>query len=213
MNSLKQALIQLKADWKNSLFLGCTATLFVLAVRFTPYISALLISFGLLFLQEITNRLLTQKAYPKTASFLKENLPAFIISSLILLPTSALLGSAIGVLESPQNLLQTIPMSWGLLILALHFYLVLSHSLRLNIENDIPLAKAVDIAALASLKNFREYFIIAFYAGLAVLISGYLWGAGFIVSLPVIFYATHFCYTTTKDRGLLQDKSNPPNPQ
>ncbi|AHZ85862.1 hypothetical protein AB1A81_01040 [Bdellovibrio bacteriovorus] len=210
MNSLKQALIQLKADWKNSLFLGCTATLFVLAVRFTPYVSALLISFGLLFLQEVTNRYLTFKAWPRDLTFLKENALTFLITSLILLPTSTLLGSAIGVLESPQDFLHTIPMSWGLLILAVYFYLVLAHALRMTIENGTALAKAVDIAALASLKNFREYFIIAFYMALAVLISGILWGAGFIVTLPVIFYAAHYSFLATKERGLLQEKRTEP---
>ncbi|UXR65543.1 hypothetical protein EZJ49_04665 [Bdellovibrio bacteriovorus] len=207
MNSLKQALIQLKEDWRNSLLLGCIATIFVLLVRFVPYLSAFVISMGLLFLQEISNQYSQARKWPQQFNFIKQHLLSFVVTALILLPTSALLGSAMGLLQSPQDILQTIPLSLGLLILALYFYLILNHALRLNMENDTSLAKAIDIVALASIKNFKEYFLVSFYLSVAILISGLLWGFGFIVTLPFVFFATNHIYRHIKDKGALNRKT------
>lgn len=207
MNSLKQALIQLKEDWRNSLLLGCIATIFVLLVRFVPYLSAFFISLGLLFLQEISNQYSQTHKWPQQFSFLKQHLLSFVVTALILLPTSALLGSAMGLLQSPQDIFQTIPLSLGLLILALYFYLILNHALRLNMESGTSLAKAIDVVALASMKNFKEYFLVSFYLSLAILISGLLWGAGFIVTLPFVFFATNSIYRHIKKSGALDKKA------
>lgn len=203
MNSLKQALIQLKEDWLNSLLLGCIATIFVLLVRFVPYVSAFLISLGLLFLQEVSNQYSETRKWPQNFSFLKQHLLSFVVTALILLPTSALLGSAMGLLQSPQNFLQTVPLSLGLLILALYFYLILNHALRLSMESGTSLAKSIDVAALASVKKFKDYFLVSFYLGVAVLIAGLLWGLGFIITLPFVFFATNYIYAHIKSSGVL----------
>lgn len=189
-------------DWRNSLLLGVIASCYIFFVRFIPYISVYVVSVGLLIIQQITNNFLTNQKWPQNFSFLKNQLAPISITALVLIPTSTLLGSAIGLLESPQSIIHTAPLSFLLLIIAIYFYLILAHSIRLNLEENISLPKAIDIAALASLKNMRVYLIMSFYLGLLILIAGLLYGVGLIVALPLLFFGTHFSYVDLKARNL-----------
>lgn len=201
MNSFKQALNQLNNSWKNSLLLGVLATFFVFLVRYIPWGSAFVMSFGILIFQEVARNLVVTTSWRHHSPFLRKEWIPYLITSLILLPTSVLMGSALGILESPQTLLATAPMSLGLLILAVYFYLVLSHALRLHSEKNESLAKAIDIVGLASLRHFRLYFTLSFYFGLLILISGMTKGVGLLVTLPLLFYANHFAYVEMNQRG------------
>lgn len=92
----------------------------------------------------------------------------------------------------------TLPVVWGLLILCVYFYLVLSHSLRLRLTENVGIAKAIDIVGAASLKNFQAYFRLSFYLSLMIIVSGLTWGVGFIVTLPLVFFSSHFSYLDLK---------------
>ncbi|UOF00219.1 hypothetical protein [Bdellovibrio reynosensis] len=204
MNSFKQALNQFKATWKLSLAFGVLVTAFIFLVRDLPYVSAFLISLGFLIFQDVASHFITAKNFQTNFSYLKTHLPAYIITSFILLPTSVLFGSALGILQSPNNLFVTASLALGLLILGVYFYFVLSQSLRRHIETKESLAKAIDAVGLASVKQFQLYLPLSFYFGLFILIAGMTWGAGLIVALPIMFYANHFSYLESKAAGFLQ---------
>lgn len=194
MNSFKQALIQLKNAWKNSLLLGAASTMFVIAVHNLPFISAFAISFGILAFQTAAQFLIEGKTKPHDIPFTRKNLFSYLIVSLILVPTSVLLGSAIGLLQSPQDFFTTAPLSLGLLILGLYFYFLFSHSLRYHLQTRENLSKAIDIIGWASIKNFRLYLSLSVYFSLLILISGMTKGVGLIVTLPLLFYTNYFSY-------------------
>ncbi|WP_374029530.1 hypothetical protein [Bdellovibrio bacteriovorus] len=203
MNSFKQALNHFKGTWKDSLIFGLCATLIVFLVRYIPYVSAFLISFCLLALQEIAQYKVEKNAWPREL-FHKKSLPSYLITSLILLPTSVLLGSAIGILQSPQALWMTAPLSLGLLMLAVYFYFVLSHSLRFHLETNESLGKAIDVVGLVSIKSFKNYFVLSFYFALLILLSSLIAGLGLIAVLPLLFYVGHFFYLEIKPLVLLK---------
>lgn len=194
MNSFKQALFQFKNTWKNSLLLGATSASFVIVVHNLPYLSAFLISFGVLIFQTIAQNLIEGKTKAHDLLFLVKGIISYLIISLMLLPTSVLLGSAIGILQSPQDLFTSIPLSLGLIILGLYFYFLFSHSLRYHLEKKENLGKAIDIIGLASLKNFRLYLSLSVYFSILILISGITKGAGLIATLPILFYTNCFSY-------------------
>lgn len=194
MNSFKQALNQLKSTWKNSFLLGATATVFVIAVHNLPLISAFTISIGVLAFQTVAQTIIEGKVKLQNFSFLRKDLFSYIIASLILLPTSILIGSAIGILQSPQDFFTTIPLSLGLLILGLYFYFLFSHSLRYHLQTKVSLAKSIDAIGLVSIKKIRLYLSLSVYFSVLIAISGMTKGAGLIVTLPLLFYANHFSY-------------------
>lgn len=205
MNSFKQALNQLKNHWQQSLVLGAVTSILLLLTRYLPYVGAFFISLILLLSQHITEQWLKGNNW-KDFSFPKETLPAFIIVSVILFPTSVLVGSSLGIIQSSQELWIAIPTAWGLLMIAVYFYLVLSHALKLRLENNVGIAKAIDIAGLASLKKFKLYFILSFYLGLLFLLSGFIWNVGLLVTLPLLFYSGHFAFQEVKASGLLNSQ-------
>ncbi|WP_295905631.1 hypothetical protein [uncultured Bdellovibrio sp.] len=203
MNSFKQALNHLKSHWQQSLALGAAASVLLLLTRYLPYIGAFFISLILLIFQHATEQWLAGKNW-KDISFLKKALPAFIIVSVILFPTSVLVGSSMGIIQSSQGFFVAVPTAWGLLMIAVYFYLVLSHSLRLRFEDNVGIAKAIDIAGMASLKNFKLYFILSFYLSLLLVLSGFAWNIGLLVILPLLFFSSHFSFIEMKKMGLLQ---------
>lgn len=194
MNSFKQALNQLKISWKYSLLLGLIGTILIFTVRYIPYLSAFALAFGILILQEFAQMGINSPAGPYNLNFIRKNLLSFTGTSLILLPTIVLGGSAFGILESPQGLLTTLPLAGCLFILAIYFYLILSHSLRFHLETKVSLPKAIDLIGISSIRNFRLYLILSFYFGVLLLISALAWGIGFIIALPLLFYVDHFAY-------------------
>lgn len=194
MNSLKQALIQMKTDWQSALLLGCVSTLLVMAVRFIPFGSAFLLSLGLLFLQQVTEYRLKNHSWPRHTDFMSGRWLPMVVCSLILIPTSALLGAATGLLQSPQEMISALPLSLGLHWIAIYFYLIVAHSLKLREEGGADLAKAIDLIAMSSLRQFRSYFATSFYLALAIMVSSLTWGAGYIVVLPLLFFTSSFSY-------------------
>lgn len=197
MNSFKQALNHFKVHWRDSLLLGLVATAFIVCLRPLPYLSAFAISVFLLLFQFVSERLIEHKNW-RDFSSLKNGVASLIIVSVVLFPTNVLVGSALGLLQSPQGFLMTLPVVWGLLILCVYFYLVLSHSLRLRLTENVGIAKAIDIVGAASLKNFQAYFRLSFYLSLMIIVSGLTWGVGFIVTLPLVFFSSHFSYLDLK---------------
>lgn len=171
--------------------------------RYIPYLNAFFLALGLLILQEVARIQITARSWPKNWDFFKNEAVAYIVMSLILLPTIILAGSALGVLQSPQSLLTTLPLSFLLLLIASYFYIVLSHSLRYHIEKKVSLAQSIDIVGLSSVRNFKNYFLLSFYGGILLLVSEITWGVGFIISLPLIFYFNYFSYSELDQRGLI----------
>lgn len=204
MPYFKQALIQLRASPKESLLLGAASALLIAISRYIPYLNAFFLALGLLILQEAARTQITTKSWPKNFDFLKNEAVTYIVMSLILLPTIILAGSALGVLQSPQSLLTTLPLSFLLLFIASYFYIVLSHSLRYHIEKKVSLAQSIDIVGLSSVRNFKNYFLLSFYGGILLLVSEITWGVGFIISLPLIFYFNYFFYSELDRLGLIE---------
>lgn len=200
MNSFKQALILLKANPKESLLLGLVATCFVFLVRYVPYISALVISFGVLALQEFAQKWIETKTWSQDLHALKKGVLPYLIVSFVLLPTSVLLGSALGVMESPQGIFYNFLLSWGLMILAVYFYFVLSQALRFHLEGNDGLAKAIDRVGLASFRHFKNYFVLSFYFSFLILLSEMIKGVGLLVTLPLLFFTNHYLYLEMKSR-------------
>lgn len=198
MNSFKQALNLLKVNWKNSLLFGFVAMLFVFLARATPGVGAIVISLVLLIFQEMARRLIIENKPLRQISFEAKELVSYLITAVALFPTGALFGSALGLLDSPQNFLMTAPLSLLLMIVASYFYFVLSQSLRWHLETQRGLAKSIDIWGMTSLKNFRTYLVVSFYAGLLVFLAGMTKGVGLIVALPLIFFANHYLYIEKK---------------
>ena len=162
MNPVKQALFAFKQNWKESLYLGVAATIFTFFAQVVPFIGAFLISLGLLIFQELANLRLSSEVWKKDLSHLQNDWISFIITAVILMPTGILLGSAFGVLESPQSRFESWPMALGLFILGVYFFLILSHGLILQQERHQGIARTLDVAALASIKNFKTYIFINF---------------------------------------------------
>lgn len=194
MNSFKQALNLLKANLKNSFWFGFVAMLFIFLARATPGVGAIVVSLVLLIFQEMAIRLLLEKKNLRQISFESRELVSYLIISVALFPTSALFGSAVGLLESPQSFLMTVPFSILLMIAATYFYLVLSQSLRWHMESQNSIAKSIDTWGMASIKNFKDYLGVSFYAALLIFVSAMTKGVGLIAALPLIFIANHYLY-------------------
>lgn len=206
MNPVKQALFAFKQNWKESLYLGVAATVFTFFAQIVPFVGAFLISLGLLIFQEIANVRLSSGAWKKDLSHLQNDWISFLITAVVLMPTGILLGSAFGVLESPQERLQSWPMALGLFILGVYFFLILSHGLILQRERHEGIAKSLDTAALASIKNFKTYLAVSFYVSLALVVGSLLKGIGFIVALPFLFYCDYFAFKYVKEKGVFEKK-------
>lgn len=194
MNSFKQALNLLKVTLKNSLMFGFVAMLFIFLARATPGVGAIVVSLVLLIFQEMAIRLIIEKKNPRQISFESKELISYLMIAVALFPTSALFGSSVGILESPQGLLMTVPLAILLMIIATYFFLVLSQSLKWHIETQTSIAKSIDIWGMASIRNFKDYLGVSFYAALLIFISAMTKGAGLIAALPLIFFANHYLY-------------------
>ncbi|MDG0814739.1 hypothetical protein [Bdellovibrio svalbardensis] len=194
MNPVKQALIAFKTNWKESLYLGAAATVFIFFSQVVPFIGAFLISLGLLIFQELTNIRLRTGQWKLDLSHFQNDWMSLIITAIILMPTGILLGSAFGLLQSPQEHWRTFPMSLGLFILGIYFFMILSHGFNLQQKLHGGIAKALDATALASIKNFKLYLVASFYTSVALMIGGLLKGVGFVLALPFLFYVGYFVF-------------------
>lgn len=191
--------------WRFGLFLGALSTLLMLASEHIPYIGAFLLSLGLLTLQQLCDQKILGS---HNHTWSTKKVSSLIVSSLILFPSSVLMGSSMGILSSPQSLLYTLPLSIMLLTLSVYFYLVLAHALRLQRDREVHIGKAIDIVGIGSFRKFGFYCALSFYLGILIGISGLLWGGGFIFTLPLLFYVSHFSYNEV--RTLLTSESSLP---
>lgn len=195
-----------KENWKESLLLGIAATSFTFFSQIVPMIGALLISVGLLIFQEMANLRLQKGRWERDLTHLKNDWLAWIITAVVLMPTGILMGSAFGLLHSPQELWRTLPMALGLFMLGVFFYFILTHGLNLQLEQPEGIAKTLDKSALASVKNLRLYFPCVFYVSVLLVISAFMRGFGFIVSLPFMFYVSFYLYTEMKNKKAFDKK-------
>lgn len=202
MKSFKQALNQLKNHLQHSLLLGVLGALLLYTVRHIPYLGAFVLAFGALYLQDLARTLAETNAWPRNFQIIKGNLFAYVGTSVVLVPTFVLGGSAMGLLQSPQGLLLVMPLALLLFILSIYFYFILSHSLRLHLETKLSLPKAIDTVGLSSIRNFKIYLPLSFYFGLLMMLSGMTWGAGYVISLPLLFYVGHYSYLELQRQDL-----------
>ena len=195
-----------KENWKESLLLGITATCFTFFSQIVPMIGALLISVGLLIFQEMANMRLQKGRWERDLTHLKNDWVSWIITAVVLMPTGILMGSAFGLLHSPQELWRTIPMALGLFMLGVFFYFILTHGLNLQLEHSEGIAKTLDKSALASVRNLRLYFPCVFYVSVLLIISAFMRGFGFIVALPFMFYVCFYLYAEMKKKNAFDKK-------
>lgn len=188
----------------NTLILGASSTFLTLTSKHIPYINAFLLGLGLLALQTLANTLIITNKWPNRFSPIYRNLAAYTATSLFLLPTYILCGSAVGILQTPQDIVLTLPLASGLFMISVYFYLLISHSLRWHLEGKVSLARAIDLVAGASLRNYRLYFNVSFYFGILMVISVWTWGAGLLFTLPFLFYCDHFLFTDMKQNKLIE---------
>lgn len=189
--------------WRESLLLGLSGAILIYFVRFIPYLGAFILALGILGLQGIAQNIVEGAAWSKNLSFFRKHSLSYIAAGLLLLPTFALAGSAIGLLQSRQNFLMMAPLASTLLFLGMYFYFIFTHSLRVHLEKGERFVKAIDIVGLCSIRNFKIYFLLSFYSGLFLLISIMTWGAALVVTLPLMFYANYFSFLELDQRGLI----------
>lgn len=194
MNSFKQALNLIKYDWRSSLLLGLVSTAIILVATVSPLFSSFFIALSILIIQEASTYFIINKSWRLKTNLKPDQFMALVATALLLIPTSILLGSALGLLQSPQQWFVTTPLSLTLLIIAMFFYFVLSHALRLHLESKQSLMKSFDSIGLGSIKNFRVYLTVSFYSACLVLFAGMTKGVGLIVVLPLILFVNHFSF-------------------
>ncbi|HWU42066.1 MAG TPA: hypothetical protein VN132_01470 [Bdellovibrio sp.] len=203
MNPVKQALSAFKNNWKESLWLGAAATIYTYFAQLLPMIGALFISLGLLIFQEIVNKWMKTGRWSMDLTHLKNHWVAFVLISIVLMPTGILLGSAFGLLESPQSEWQNIPLSFALFILGIYFYFILAHAFSFSIETTKSVAKAIDSTAIVSMKRYKIYLPTAFFMSLIFMLAGFLRGLGLVIALPLLFFSSAVIYQDV--RSLLKN--------
>lgn len=194
MNSFKQALTYLIRHFKNSLILGVVSTFFFYLSRFIPYFGALILSIGFLIMRDQGWHQIQKQNWDRNLDHVRHHFISYLATSLILFPTFILLGSALGVLESPQNILTSLLFSVGLLTVSVYFYFILSHSLQFHLKSKTPLTKAIDKIGLRSLKSMNRYTSASLMIGILLAVSDLFWGVGFLLTLPVMFFTDYFIY-------------------
>ncbi len=207
MNPVKQALIAFKTNWKESLYLGAAATVFIFFSQIVPFIGAFLISIGLLIFQELTNIRLETGKWKMDLTHFRNDWMSLIITAIVLMPTGILLGSAFGILQSPEAHWRSLPTSLSLFILGIYFYMILSHGFNLQQRQRVGIARTLDMSALASVKNFKLYLVASFYVSVALMIGGLLRGAGFVLALPFLFYAGYYVFADMNSRDAFKKGS------
>ncbi|WP_413576595.1 hypothetical protein ACLVWU_00985 [Bdellovibrio sp. HCB290] len=206
MHSVKQALIMFRQNWKDSLLLGVLATLFTFFSQIVPVIGALLIAVGLLIFQELANLRLQKGRWQRDFTHLQKDWVSWLITAVILMPTGILMGSAFGIIHSPQPLIQSLPAGFGLMSLGVFFYFILSHGLNLQLETHQGIAKALDRTALSSVRNLGTYLIATMTVALALVIATYLRGYGLVLALPLMFFTCFYLYIELKNKKAFDKK-------
>ena len=108
------------------------------------------------------------------------------------MPTSILVGSAFGLLQTPQELWMTLPLTSGLFFLGIYFYIILNQAIELHLNSSQTLAKSIDVVALTSFRFLKKYALASFYLGALFSLSSLANGAGFVLALPALFFVTYY---------------------
>ncbi|WP_413559409.1 hypothetical protein [Bdellovibrio sp. HCB209] len=206
MHSVKQAFIMLRQIWKDSLLLGVLATSFTFFSQIVPTIGALLIAVGLLIFQELANLRLQKGRWDRDFTHLQKEWVAWLVTAVILMPTGILMGSAFAVIHSPQPMWQSVPAGFGLMVLGVLFYFILSHGLNLQLETHQSIAKSLDKAALAAMKNLGSYIPATIVISIALVIATFMRGFGLILVLPFMFYTCFYLYIEMKNKKAFDKK-------
>ncbi|MEK2689611.1 hypothetical protein [Bdellovibrio sp. GT3] len=206
MQSVKQALIMFRTNWKDSLILGVLATLFTFFSQIVPVIGALLISVGLLIFQELANLRLQKGRWERDFTHLQKEWVSWLVTAVILMPTGILMGSAFGIIHSPQPIAQSLPAGFGLMALGVFFYFILTHGLNLQLETHQGIAKSLDRAALSSVRNLGPYVAATLVIAAALVIATYLRGYGLILALPLMFFTCFYLYMQMKKKNAFDKK-------
>ncbi|WP_413583175.1 hypothetical protein [Bdellovibrio sp. HCB288] len=206
MQSVKQALIMFRTNWKDSLILGVLATLFTFFSQIVPVIGALLISVGLLIFQELANLRLQKGRWERDFTHLQKEWVSWLVTAVILMPTGILMGSAFGIIHSPQPVAQALPAGFGLMSLGVFFYFILTHGLNLQLETHQGIAKSLDRSALSSVRNLGPYVAATLVIAAALVIATYLRGYGLILALPLMFFTCFYLYMQMKKKNAFDKK-------
>jgi hypothetical protein len=194
MNPIKQALIFLIQIWKKNLIVGVITSTLIFVSGYLGSYSILFVAPLLLFIQQSYNRVLESQDSLVKIAFIKRNLISIIIVGLAFSPTGILLGSAFGLLESPEDRFSNVLRAEWLLLVCCLIYLVVNHGLTLHFHGKTGLARSLDIAIQSGFKKIVSYVISSFYMSISLLIAGFFYGYGMMVSLPFVFLVCYFHY-------------------
>jgi hypothetical protein len=192
MHLFKQALIQYKTHWQESLLIGLFSFVCVLAAPSIPIVGSFFLSLVLLSFQLVIWFRLENKRWPIKNDLFPQTVIPLLVCSLVMTPTSILIGSAHGLLASPQDLLTSWLLSIGLLFVGLYFYFLIAHALLLTRATNLGIAKALDRAALETMRNFRLFAPLCLIFAILFLISQATLGAGWVLALPLLYYTGSF---------------------
>lgn len=192
MHLFKQALIQYKTHWQESLLIGLFSFMCVLAAPTLPLVGSFFLSLVLLSFQLVIWFRLENKRWPIKSDLFPQAITPLLICSLVMTPTSILIGSAHGLLASPQGILTSWPLSVGLLFIGIYFYFLIAHALLLTRATSLGIAKALDRAALDTMRNFRLFAPLCLIFAVLFLLSQLTVGAGWIFALPLLYYVCSY---------------------
>lgn len=192
MPIFKQALIQYKEHWKIAVILGFLSMICVLAAPFVPLAGSFVLSFLLLTLQAVTWFWIDHNKWPQKNDLLPRMIIPLLVCSIVMTPTSILIGSASGLLSSPQGFMTSWPLALGIIFLGLYFYFLIARALLITLSTSLGIAQALDQAALESIKNFRKMSSLVLIFSALVLLSEVTFGMLWIITLPLLFFATSY---------------------
>jgi hypothetical protein len=192
MHLFKQALIQYKTHWQESLLIGLFSFVCILAAPSIPLIGSFFLSLVLLSFQLVIWFRLENKRWPIKGDLFPQVVIPLLVCSLVMTPTSILIGSAHGLLASPQSLLTSWPLSVGLLFVGIYFYFLIAHALLLTRATALGIAKALDRAALDSMRNFRQLTPLCLIFAVLFSISQATFGAAWVLALPLLYYVCSY---------------------
>lgn len=190
MPLFKQALNQYKDYWKESLFIGLLSLLCVLAAPFIAVVGSFILSLILLCIQATVWFWLENKKWPRFKDLFPQIVVPLVICSIVMTPTSILIGSASGLLQGPSGILTSAPLALGILFLGLFFYFLVARALLMTLAGMHPIAQALDKAALESVRDLKKMTPLCLTFAVLFLISQLTWGALWIATLPLLYYAT-----------------------
>ena len=192
MHLFKQALIQYKKHWQESLLIGLFSFMCILAAPTIPLIGSFFLSLVLLSFQLVIWFRLENNRWPIKNDLFPQVIIPLLVCSLVMTPTSILIGSAHGLLASPQGLLTSWSLSIGLLFVGIYFYFLIAHALLLTRAVNLGIAKALDRAALDSMRNFRLLAPLCLIFAVLFLISQQTLGAGWVLALPLLYFVCSY---------------------